>query len=123
MLTSTSEGLSRLRALAAAVYEAADATAPMSARTAAQCLSGAVRLLGMQYGIDQMRTACGAIVAHESAWSTSLRSLPNGDGAPVLALAIIARGVLPLAGPENTRAALAFWACETDAATMAQIAA
>jgi|SRR6185295_2824287 len=121
MLTFTSAELNHLRSLAAAVHETAGDIAPLTARAVAQCLSGAVRLLGMQYGLDQMRKACAAIVVHESAWSTSLCSLPGGT--PVMALATIARGILALAGPANMRAALAFWACETDAATMARIAA
>jgi hypothetical protein len=132
MLTATSEGLHKLKSLADAVYQ--DATGVrvgpgdhMSAGAAAQCLSGPARLLAMQYGADAMRRACADLVAHVPAWESSLRALPHAHGGletQVLgALAVLVRGVLPLAGVANTRAALAFWACETDAAQMARVAA
>lgn len=129
MFTSTSDNLHHLRSLAAAVHAAEvpmPVPRPMSARAAAQCLSGVARLLGLQYGTEEMRRALAELASFAPAWETSLRALPmsrHGASQITADAAVLVRGVLALAGPANTRAALAFWACETDAATMQKFAA
>lgn len=115
--------ISDLRELALAVMRP-DAGAAMSARTAARCLSGVANLCATKYGVAVMHRACGELVRSERSWATNLGMLPNLgfiDGAEQLAeaielVAVVARGILPIAGAANMRAALSFWACETDPA-------
>jgi hypothetical protein len=42
---------------------------------------------------------------------------------PIQLIAVVARSLLPIAGAENVRAALAFWASEDDPAIWQRIAA
>jgi len=90
----------------------------LSARTAARLLFGAVGLSAGQYGLDETQNACAELVGSAEAWRTKFRvlpRLPDGTVPPALMLiAVMARGILPLAGPEALRAALAFWASERD---------
>jgi hypothetical protein len=115
--------ISDLRELALAVMRP-DESAAMSARTAARCLSGVVNLCATKYGTVVMHRACGELVRSNNVWATSLGTLPDVgfvEGAEQLSsaielVAVVARGILPIAGAANMRAALSFWACETDPA-------
>lgn len=124
-MMTTAHDLTKLRSRAAAVLETEVAEPTLSARAAARCISGAVRLLGIQHGETVMRRACADLAGSDRAWSTSLLWLPHDrDHAPstlVFVLAAVARGILPMAGVENMRAALSFWAYE-DAAAWQQVA-
>jgi hypothetical protein len=86
----------------------------LSARGAARCLLGAVRMLADRFGRDAMQHACAQLARHAPAWTTDLRSLPmasDGHAAePLWLMAAMSRGVLEVAGANATRAALAFWA-------------
>ena len=121
--------LSDLRSRASLVMTAPDHTGvgKLSARTAAAVLAGIVGLVSRKWSTDVMQETCAELVRHDAAWITSFGSLPPGvDGSVTEAtqlVAVVARGLLPLAGAENLRAALAFWASENDPAVWNQIAA
>jgi len=97
----------------------------MSARGAACCLYGAISLVADRHGMDAAQRSCADIVRCDAAWSSSFGTLPRGpDGIvpdPIRMIATMARGVLPLAGPDRTRAALAFWAVEDDPAAWQRV--
>lgn len=97
--------------------------APITARSAASCLYGIVSLLSARWGSDVVQRACADLARSEAAWvggagCLPLGALPRGhDGVvpePIAAIAACARGILPLAGADNVRAAVAFWASEDD---------
>ncbi len=114
-----------LRARAALVMDGSDPAELMTARTAARCLSGVMGLVGQQFGLETMRRTCADLVRFEMAWATKLGWLPLVNGSPTKAtqyIAIIARGVMPLCGVVNMRAALSFWATETDPAVWVGVA-
>lgn len=105
-----------MQALAQTVIAPA-APQSLSARTAARCLMGVVRMISLTYGDAVMRSTCSDLVQHAPAWDSSLARLPNTDGKVTDAmtmLAVISRGLLPLTGAANLRAALSFWAVEED---------
>jgi hypothetical protein len=108
-----------LRTRARAVT-APSADVRMSARAAAACLSGVIALVSKRWSVDVMQRACAELVRHDAAWKTSFGNLPRGaSGAvaePVEMIAVVARGILPLACEDSMRAALAFWASESDPA-------
>jgi hypothetical protein len=114
-----SHEISDLRERAVAVMRP-DASAAMSARTTARCLSGVVGLVARRWGTMAMHQACAALVRHDDAWRSSFGKLPaDGTGAvseAVEMIAVVARGILPIAGTDHMRAALSFWATETDPA-------
>lgn len=108
---------------------AALATAPpptLSARGAAICMMGVFRLAVSTYGIEDAQRACVDLVRHRAAWASRFGNLPRGgDGSvptPVAMLAIGVRGIMAIAGPDNLRAAMAFWACEEDTAALQRLA-
>lgn len=111
--------LTDLRERAAAVRESAPAT-ELCARSAARCLSGIVALLSRRFGTDVAQLAAQRLAADDDAWAKRLAVLPAVDDARVATaiddLATIARGVLPLAGADNLRAAVAWWGTERDPA-------
>lgn len=115
-----------LRTLAASVLHADVASPQMSARTAARCLSGIVNLVAQRWGVPVMQKACADLVRYEPAWSSSFGQLPNeGTGyvpEPVQLVAVVARGILTLAGADRMRAALSFWASENDPAVWTSVA-
>ena len=98
----------------------------LSARSAARLLFGAIGLATARHGVDEMQRACAELVRHDAAWTTKFGTLPRGpDGTVSEALSLIAsmaRGILPMAGAEHLRAALAFWASERDPAVWRQMA-
>jgi hypothetical protein len=108
---------SDLRARAADVA-IGGASPRMSARTAARCLSGVVSHVDRQWSRDVMQRACAELVRCDATWSTSFRVLPSRVDTDLTSavelIAVVSRGILPLAGVEAMRAALAFWATEED---------
>jgi len=107
-----------LRDLASCVLVASDTQEKLSARTAARCLMGVVSLVARRWTMDEMQRTCAELVRSEKVWETSFGLLPlEPNGIPserTQLIAVVARSLLPLAGPENVRAALSFWATETD---------
>lgn len=105
-----------LRARATDVTSGAESR--MSARTAARCLSGVVAHVVRMSSTETMQRACADLVRFDAAWSTSFRQMPpavRSDVDQALALiAVVARGMLDLAGTDAMRAALSFWATEED---------
>lgn len=116
----------RDRARAVMAAPAAD-TGSMSSRTAAACLVGIVGLVSRRWSVDVMQRACADLVRHQMSWATSFGVLPAlHDGMiaePTQLIAVVARSLLPIAGAENLRAALAFWASEDDPAVWQTLAA
>jgi len=110
-----------LRALARDVADRSlDASERLSAHVTAQALFGAVGLAAARHGVDAMQRACADLVRCESAWTTKFGNLPRDHAGqvsePMALIASMARGLLPLAGVDRLRAALAFWAVEDDPA-------
>jgi len=113
------DDITDLHARASAVVAAPAAVERMSARTAARCLSGIVGLIARRWTADEMQYVCAELVRYDRAWLTSLSVLPSSHGRvsePMQLLAVVARGLLPIAGVENLRAAVSYWASETDPA-------
>lgn len=115
MTASWKTNTADLRALAASVLE--QGTEPeMSARTAARCFIGVVRLVSERWGQDAMQIACAELVRDARAWTTQMRWLPCAQTGhavePMHLIAVVAAGLLGVAGVRNVRAALAFWASE-----------
>jgi hypothetical protein len=97
----------------------------MSARTAARCLSGICGLVARRWTVDEMQRTCAELVRHERAWATSFGDLPHVNGIVherTQLVVVVARALLPLAGPANVRSALSFWATESDPAVWAAVA-
>jgi hypothetical protein len=115
-----------LRGQAQSVLTApATGSGTVSARTAAACMAGIVSLVSRRFSVDVMQRACADLVRH-AGWDTNLQTLAGHDGVvtePLQLIAVVARSLLPLAGPDNLRAALAFWASEDDPAVWNRVAA
>jgi hypothetical protein len=116
----TSHDLADLRARAATVTQTCALRRPsgsphLSARAAASALAGIVSLVADQQGMGVMRSTC-AKLARLDRWDAV-----QGDSG-LRILAAVVTGLAQVAGAENTRAALAFWACETDPAVWRDIA-
>ena len=115
--------LADLRSCAAPVTQVGQLRRPsglpqLSARGAASALSGVVHLVVNQQGVSAMQSACAKLVLVDD-WATYPRF--SGDSG-LRILAAVAEGVTLVAGRENTRSALAFWACETDPAVLHDVA-
>jgi len=133
MATHWKHDITDLRSRAAAVMTCAESAVSilgagaMSARTAAAVLAGIVGLVSRKWSTDVMQESCAGLVRHDAAWAQSFVELPAGiDGRVTEATQLIgcvARSLLPIAGAENLRAALAFWASESDPAVWNEIAA
>lgn len=101
----------------AAAVTSPNAPQSLSARTAARCLLGVVSLIARTWDNDVMRRTCAELVRYDEAWGSSFGRLPSVNGhvtEPMRMLSTVARGFLPLAGVDNLRAALSFWATEED---------
>lgn len=84
---------------------------------AAHALAGIVSWLARQYSDEEMRAACVALANYDAAWTSSLAKLPHCGGVipqAVALLAVVCRGLIEITGVESLRAALSFWATETD---------
>lgn len=116
-----------LRGLAMDVMAAPASHEKISARAAARCFHGIVSHVSRKFGQDTMQRACAELVRHADAWSSSFARLPdNGTGfvaEPVMLLAVVARGLLEVAGPAHLRAALSFWATEDDPVAWSRVLA
>lgn len=124
--TAYNPEISDLRELALAVMHP-DASTSMSARTAARCLSGVIALVAREHGTVAMQRACAKLVRFSDAWRSSFGKLPVAFADPeavdeaIEMIAVIARGILPVAGAANMRAALSFWASESDPAVWTSV--
>lgn len=90
----------------------------LSARSAARLLFGVVRLVAERYGGGVMRSACEALVTCHASWRTKFRILPHEPPLmdALILISGVAHSILPMAGEDNLRAGLAFWATESDPA-------
>ena len=110
-----------LRALAAQVVNS-PIDRCLSASGAARCFMGVLRHVAEGYGTSGMQHACALLARHQPAWTTKMRDLPRDPTSGfrfcgnVALIAMVARGILEAAGPDNTRAALAYWASEDPSA-------
>lgn len=96
----------------------------ISSREAAACMAGILSWIARRSGVAAMQAAATAIAQHEAAWTSQLARLPHEGGVvdeDVEMLAVVCRGVIDLAGPDNLRAALSFWATETDPAVWGRL--
>lgn len=118
----TSHTLNSLRKLSEPVHGGAAGETRLPARVVAQCLSGVVRLITNHVGHDEMRRVCAELALNEQAWATALRSLP-GQSPATLYLVSSLEGMRSLASEHDLRAALAFWAVESDPAEWQRLAA
>lgn len=111
----SSHDLNHLRTLASPVSNPSPST-PLGAKGAACALSGVVRLVATKHGLGVMQRSCAKL---------ALLGAPVGpvpcDATEVLSAAAV--GVAAVSGRDNARAALAFWACETDPAVWRDVAA
>ncbi len=117
----TSHDLNHLRSLAAPVNQPQPGKATLGSRGAATALSGVIRLVVIHAGQDVMQRACARLARSRVGW-TDLTGDARLDHAAALLVAA-AEGVAAIAGYDNVRAALAFWACETDPAVWRDVAA
>jgi len=116
----TSHDLNHLRTLAAPVSQPQPGAATLGPKGAACALSGVVRLVATKHGLEAMRRSCAKLAL----LGTPPGPAPGeGIGEPTEVLAAAADGVAAVAGRANARAALAFWACETDPAVWRDVAA
>jgi negative regulator of sigma E activity len=113
----THHDIADLRTRAAIVTEPCLTRQEISARGAACALSGMIRLVAIQQGMEAMQRACANLA--RTGWAR--RATYHGDSATCI-LAAAAAGIELVAGRENTSAALAFWACESDPAVWRQVA-
>ena len=111
------DDIADLKTHATAVLERTGADR-VSARAAAACLQGIVGLVARRWTLDVAQRTCAELVRYQPAWSTSfLGELPHQNGyvnEQTQLIATVARSLLPLAGADNLRAALSFWASEDD---------
>jgi hypothetical protein len=92
----------------------------VTAREAACMLSGVAGFIAQHESVSAMQCAAAALARHELAWVTKLGSLPITDGyvdRNVEMFACVCRGMLAMAGVKNLRAALSYWATESDPAS------
>ena len=114
----TSHDLNHLRTLADPVNRPQPHAAALGAKGAACALSGVVRLVATKHGLGVMQRSCANLAL--SGAHLAVGPTPR-EATEVLAAA--ADGVAAVAGRDNVRAALAFWACETDPAVWRDVAA
>lgn len=122
---SWKDEITDLRSRAESVVHASAEAPALNARTAARCLAGICGLISNRWSVDEMQRTCAALARHERAWATSFGDLPRDNGSVSDAtqlVACVARGLLPLAGAGGVRAALSFWAVETDPAVWQSVA-
>lgn len=110
----------------AAAVQGPVGSARISARSAARCLWGVMSLVARQTSTKAMQHACASLVRADVAWTSALAVLPVGLDervSPELEqIAVVARGILPLCDAETMRAALSFWAVESDPAEWQRVA-
>jgi hypothetical protein len=92
----------------------------VTAREAACVLSGVAGLISRNESVAAMQRAAADLARYDLAWLTKFGRLPvtNGQVDPnVEMFAVVCRGMLALAGEESLRAALSYWATESDPAS------
>jgi len=115
----TTHDINHLRTLAAPVSQLQPGSATLGPKGAACALSGVVRLVATKHGLEAMQRSCAKLAL----LGTPRGPAPGeGTGDPTEVLAAVADGVAAVAGRANVRAALAFWACETDPAVWRDVA-
>lgn len=102
-----------LRARAADVATPPVTGDEMSARNAARVLHGVISEVARRWSVDTMQRACAELVRNELVWR-SFDALPKDASQPMQVIAVVCRSILPLAGAGNLRAALSYWAVESD---------
>jgi hypothetical protein len=119
-----------VRSLATSVSPGFIARVPigmLNANDTAAAIAGAMAYVATRFGFDAMQRSCVEIVRCKAAWSTSFGVMPIDEtGRTPEAIALIAglcRGLLPMAGASNMKAALSFWACESDFHVLASVLA
>jgi len=116
----TSHDIHHLRALAAPVSQPQPGAATLGPKGAACAISGIVRLVATKHGLEVMQRSCAKLAL----LGTPRGPAPgHGVGDPTEMLAAAADGLAAVAGRANARAALAFWACETDPAVWRDVVA
>lgn len=116
----TSHDLNHLRSLAAPVNQPQPGKATLGAKGVACAIFGVVRLVATKHGLGVMQRSC-AKLALLGAPVASAPGDATGEATELLAAAV--DGLATVAGRDNARAALAFWACETDPAVWRDVAA
>lgn len=98
----------------------------LTASEAAHALSGVMSWIQRAIGANPMREIAAKLARYDAAWTSSMGRLPHVGGVvdPHLAMmAVVARSLLDLAGADNLRSAVAFWATETDPCIWRSLAA
>lgn len=113
----TSHDLNDLRRRAAPVTDD-QPEQTLGPRGVARALSGIVRLVANQYGHRRMREACANLALLRVSWKDWARIDPASQ-----TMVAVAEGLVAVSSYEDARAALAFWACETDPAVWRDVAA
>lgn len=106
-----------LRSRASVVTSTPAAAEKLSARTCARCMMGVISLVSRRWTSDLMQRTCAELVRDDLVWESSFGRLPMVNGLvsePIQLIAVVARSLLPIAGADNVRAALSFWATEDD---------
>lgn len=99
-----------------------------SARDAARALIGVAGWISRAKSLPAMQKAMGDLAAYAPAWDAAapLRALPVVHGRTdeaVVAIAAVTSSLVPFFGAKSLRAAMAFWATETDASVWQAMAA
>lgn len=129
-LASTADTRNEVLRLATEVHAAALAPPreTMTARQAARVLTGIAAWITQRSrgGAEQMRHAFYTLAAHDKAWTSEFKHLPNAGGVVdehVVLLAVLCSSMIPDFGLRNVRSAVAFWATETDPSVWMDVAA
>lgn len=108
----------KLRDNAHAVIVHAPAPQGLGAREVARVLSGVTSVIARRHGVEAMQRACAELVLDPTAIASGLAVLPRGlDGVldpAVEMIGVVSRGLLHGSSTDAVRAALSFWACESD---------
>lgn len=94
--------------------------ARLSASEAAHALVGVMSWVQRQSSVEAMQEAAAELARFDDAWSSTFGTLPRRENGRVdehvALMAVVCRGLIELAGAVNLRAALSFWATESDPA-------
>lgn len=96
----------------------------MSASEAACALAGIVAHISTTRGHAELQRAAAQLARSEHAWATALRDAPTRQGLAdesSALLMVVCRGLVEMAGVDHLRAALSWWATESDPAVWRQI--
>jgi hypothetical protein len=96
----------------------------LSAAEAAHCLTGVMSWIQRRTSVNRMQEIAAELARFDAAWSSSFGALPSSNGwidEHMALLATVCRGLIEMAGAVNLRAALSFWATESDPAVWRQL--